>query len=251
MRSGNSILKPLVKLAGKGDFELDPVIPMDYIVLTSWNYEKALVRGLLRRSGFESRAGRCFIGRRVTLRCKRKIRLGSNARLRDGVYINTLSHEGAVLGDRVLLGTNTCFGCAGSLASVGKGLTIGNNSTFGAGCYFRAAGGIDIGCDVMAGQLVRFHSENHNFMVAGVPIRKQGVSHQGIKIDDNVWIGAGAVFLDGAQVGGGALWPLMLWPQQATTRRIPLLRASRQGLLRCADCMSPLITAERRATVSL
>lgn len=245
------MLKPLVKLAGKGDFELDSVKPMDYIVLTSWNYETALVRGLLRRSGFESRAGRCFIGRRVTLRCKRKIRLGSNARLRDGVYIDTLSHEGVVLGDRVSLGTNTRFGCTGSLFPICKGLTIVSNSTFGASCYFGATSGIDIGCNVIAGQLVRFHSENHNFADTSAPICKQGVTRRGIRIDDNVWIGAGAVFPDGAQVRGGALWLLMLRPQQATTRRIPLLRASRQGLSRCADCMPPLVTAERRATVSL
>lgn len=201
--SRDAILKPLLRLVGKGDMELDPGIPSGYIASICWHYGTSLVRGALRCGGFKSRDGRCFIGRGVTLRCKRKIALGANVRLRDGVYIDALSRDGVSLGDRVLLGRNSRIECTGSLSSIGRGLRIGHDSTFGADCYFGAAGGIEIGSDVMAGQLVRFHSENHNFMDTGTLIREQGVTHKGISIGDNVWIGAGAVFLDGARVGGG------------------------------------------------
>jgi acetyltransferase-like isoleucine patch superfamily enzyme len=204
--SRNDILKPLLKLAGKGDMELDPAIPAGYIASTCWNYGTALVRGTLRGGGFESRSGRCFIDHDVTMRCKNMIRLSSNMRLRDGVYIDALSRDGVTLGDRALLGhNNRRIECTGSLSAIGKGISIGHDSTFGAECLFGAAGGIEIGNDVMAGQLVRFHSENHNFAKKDVLIREQGVTHQGIKIGDNVWIGAGTVFLDGANVGGGCV----------------------------------------------
>ena len=203
--SRDTMLRPLLKLAGKGDFELDSAIPTGYLVRTCWDYGTAMMRGKLRGLGFASRDGRYFIGRDVTLRCKGKIRLDSKVRLRDGVYIDALSREGVTLGDRVLLGRNTRIECTGSLVSIGKGVTIGNDSTFGADCYFGAAGGIEIGRDVMAGQLVRFHSENHNFEDTSVPIRMQGVTHRGIKIGDDVWIGAGVVFLDGVTVGGGCV----------------------------------------------
>ena len=36
-------------------------------------------------------------------------------------------------------------------------------------------------------------------------IREQGVTHKGIKIGNNCWIGAGAVFLDGAEIGDGCV----------------------------------------------
>lgn len=36
-------------------------------------------------------------------------------------------------------------------------------------------------------------------------IREQGVSHKGIKIGNNCWIGAGVVFLDGAELGDGCV----------------------------------------------
>ena len=70
---------------------------------------------------------------------------------------------------------------------------------------FGAAGGIEIGDDVVAGQFIRFHSENHNYNDSTKLIREQGVSHKGIKIGNNCWIGAGVVFLDGAELGDGCV----------------------------------------------
>lgn len=198
--SKNGILKPLLNLAGKGDMELDPAIPAGYIASTRWNYGTALVRGTLRGEGFESRNGRCFIDRDVT---KNIFRLSSNVRLRDGVYIDDLSRDGVTLGDRALLvHNNRRIECTGSLSAISKGMSIGHDSTFGAECFFGAAGGIETRNDVIVGQLVCFHSENHNFAKKDVLAREKGVTHRGIKIGDKVWIGAGAVFLDGANVGG-------------------------------------------------
>ena len=126
-------------------------------------------------------------------------------RLERGVKIDALSRNGVVLGDNVVLGRNTLIECTGSLRSIGEGVKIGSRSTFGSDCMFGAAGGITVGEDVMAGQQVRFHSENHNYDDPNVPIRQQGVSHKGITIGNNCWIGAGAVFLDGARLGDGCV----------------------------------------------
>ena len=125
--------------------------------------------------------------------------------MQSGVYIDALSSNGVRIGDRSLLGRDTRIECTGSLAHIGKGLSIGADSTFGAGCYFGAAGGIQIGDEVMAGQYVRFHAENHITDDLDVPIRSQGVTHKGITVGNNVWIGAGVVFLDGAVVGDGCV----------------------------------------------
>lgn len=102
-------------------------------------------------------------------------------------------------------GRNTRIECTGGLRSLGKGVKIGSRTTFGNDCYFGAAGGIEIGDDVVAGQFIRFHSENHNFSDTEILIREQGVTHQGIKIGNNCWIGSGAVFLDGAEIGNGCV----------------------------------------------
>ena len=55
------------------------------------------------------------------------------------------------------------------------------------------------------GQNIRFHSENHNYEDMTIPIRMQGVTNKGIKIGNDCWIGAGAVFLDGAELGDGCV----------------------------------------------
>lgn len=89
--------------------------------------------------------------------------MGNQCKLHDNVYVDALSRDGVRLGDRVILGRGTRIECTGSLKYVGKGVMIGNDTTFGNDCFFGAAGGIKIGNDVVAGQFIRFHSENHNY----------------------------------------------------------------------------------------
>lgn len=201
----NRILGPALKFVGKDGFKLDDAVPLTYIAQTCIAYASSVVRGAVRGFGFAQKKGPVFIGSRVKFRDKSKIFLGSKVRLRDGVFIDALSTDGVRLGDRSLLGRNARIECTGSIAHIGKGVSIGRDSTFGSDCYFGAAGGIEIGNDVMAGQYVRFHAENHNMSDTDRPIREQGVTHCGIRIDDDVWIGAGVVFLDGAIVGRGSV----------------------------------------------
>lgn len=113
--------------------------------------------------------------------------------------------SGVILGDHVVLGRNTRIECTGSLQHVGIGIKIGNDTSFGSDCYFGAAGGIEVGSNVVAGQYIRFHSENHNYDDLDVLIKDQGVSHKGIRVGSNCWIGAGAVFIDGAELCDGCV----------------------------------------------
>jgi acetyltransferase-like isoleucine patch superfamily enzyme len=87
------------------------------------------------------------------------------------------------------------------MSKYGEGISIGNNSAFGRFTEFGAAGGIEIGNDVIAGSYISFHSENHNFNDTSKLIREQGVTSKGIKIGNNVWIGAKVTFLDGSVIG--------------------------------------------------
>ena len=59
--------------------------------------------------------------------------------------------------------------------------------------------------NVIGGQNIRFHAENHLYDNPDQPIYQQGVTHKGIEIGDNCWIGAGVVFLDGAKIGNGCV----------------------------------------------
>jgi len=195
----------LLKLAGKDNFNLDERISLGYIMRICWKYGWMLVRGTAHSACHKNISKSIFVGKKVKLYEKQYISIGEKTKLHDRVKIDALSTEGVSIGKNCVIGEDSAIECTGSLAAVGKGVTIGDNTTFGSNCYFGAAGGITIGSDVVAGQYIRFHSENHNYMDMDMLIREQGVTHQGIKIGNNCWIGAGAVFLDGAELGDGCV----------------------------------------------
>ena len=200
-----SFIDRLLKIAGKDNFQLDPVIGTNYIVRQCWKYGWMMIRGKLFSFGRKYISHSVFIGKKVKVIEKKRLTIGQKTKLQDGVYIDALSRDGVQFGDNVVIGRNTRIECTGGLQLIGKGVKIGNRTTFGNDCMFGAAGGIEIGDDVVAGQFIRFHSENHNFNDLTKLIREQGVTHQGIKIGNNCWIGAGAIFLDGAEIGDGCV----------------------------------------------
>ena len=55
------------------------------------------------------------------------------------------------------------------------------------------------------GSYVSFHSENHIFGDSTKLIREQGVTSKGIKIGNNIWVGAKVTFLDGCSVGNNSV----------------------------------------------
>ncbi len=83
--------------------------------------------------------------------------------------------------------------------SIGEYSYIGCNAVIGAG------GGIQIGNHVLIGQSVNLHAENHNFSDPELRVDQQGVTYQGIIIEDDVWIGSKATILDGVRIGKGAV----------------------------------------------
>lgn len=145
-----------------------------------------------------------FIGKRSKLRMK-KIKIGKGVNIGSDVIIDALSKEGVTIGNNVRIGDYTRILCTGSLKKLGIGFKIGDNCRIGDNCFFGCAGGISIGNDVIMGQNVRFHSENHNYNDSSTQIRMQGVSHKGIKVGNNCWIGSGVVILDGVSIGDGCV----------------------------------------------
>ena len=68
----------------------------------------------------------------------------------------------------------------------------------------RGQGGITIGNRVLFGPRTQVLAVDHVFSDPERPIMDQGITAQGIVIEDNSWIGAGAIILDGVTVGRGS-----------------------------------------------
>jgi len=133
------------------------------------------------------------------------IKAGRSLIIEDNVILNALSVSGIMLGNNVTIAKNSVLQCTGVIANKGIGITIGNNSAIGAMSYLGGQGGIEIGNDVIMGPNVNIFSENHNYCIPDIPIRKQGETRKGVIINNNCWIGAASVILDGVELGDGCV----------------------------------------------
>lgn len=191
------------KIKGR-EIVIDENIPLNYIFITGISFFIGILRGTV-TIGLGSK-GELFVrGSKVKLLCKSKIHFGENVRLDSNVLLDGLSKLGIRTGRNVTLGSNTIIKCTGSLNDIGKGIEIGDNFGCGEFCFFGSAGGIKIGNDVIMGQSVRFHAQNHYYANKNRLIREQGTYEEGISIGDNCWIGSGVVFLDAVTVGNGCV----------------------------------------------
>lgn len=201
----NFLLNKAISKLKNGPFKLDESIRMMDLMGIVFRRIICAIRGAMKRPGMKACGKMLFVGKAVKLRNKHYMTLGSGVTLGDYVEVDALSINGVSIGNNFNMGSYSIIRCTGTIRKIGKGIKTGNNCGIGDYCFFGAAGGITIGDDVIMGQNVRFHSENHNFAELDIPIRLQGVSHKGIVIGNDCWIGAGCVFLDGVNVGEGCV----------------------------------------------
>jgi len=183
-------------------YKIDERIPNSYLLNLAFSSLLRKVRGFFSSVRYEKIP---FIGKRVTIKAGHKFTAGRGLVIGNFCYIDSLSTDGIEVGHNVSIGRNTIIECTGNLQFLGKGLKVGNNVGLGTDNFYGCAGGIEIGDDTIIGNFVSFHSENHVHSSLETPIRLQGVTHQGIKIGKNCWIGAKVTILDGAMVGDGCI----------------------------------------------
>lgn len=190
------------RLTGK---EINENISTIYLLEKGIPYLWGIFRGFFITRLFKNKGKRVFIGKNVKILMPSYLSVGDNVRIESNCKIDALSQDGIIIGNNSKIGEYSKIIGSGSVSHLGKGLRIGDNSYFSEYTFWGAAGGITIGDNIIAGQYVRFHSENHNYSDINKLIREQGVSHQGIKVGNNCWIGAGATFLDGSEIGDGVI----------------------------------------------
>ena len=198
-------IKLVQKFLHRPELNFSKEIPMSYYLRIALQRSFMLMRGYLKGIFLGKRGKRLFIGKKTDLSCLKQVYVGNGVSIQEGVVLNALSKEGVHLGDNASIGANTVIKVSGSMFELGKGFWLGKHSSLANDCFVGAAGGVRIGEYVNIGQNVRFHSENHEFSDTTVRICEQGTTHKGIRVGNDCWIGAGAVFLDGATIGNGCV----------------------------------------------
>lgn len=135
-------------------------------------------------------------------------------------YRCLVSHRAEVEITRFLsIGRGSIVSSFTKLKSAGGPLTIGRNVEIASSCFLSShTNGVSIGDDCLIGPNVTIVGNNYRYDRLDVPIRLQEkVSPKGIRIAANVWVGAGCVILDGADIGSGAI----IAPNSVVSGRIP------------------------------
>ncbi|GKX63861.1 hypothetical protein SOASR032_24300 [Pragia fontium] len=174
-----------------------------YIMILMKVFRGYFIR-FVRRANF---SGVVLIGRRVSIIGRAKhLNVGHGTKIEQDCIVQTIANYGITLGSFCTIGQGTMIRPSSLYRGTqGEGFSMGNGSAIGVYSYIGCAGNIIIGNNVLAGPRLTLIAENHLFDSANIDIKDQGVSQQGIIIEDNVWIGANVTILDGVTVSRGAI----------------------------------------------
>ncbi|MBN2508230.1 MAG: acyltransferase [Verrucomicrobia bacterium] len=144
---------------------------------------KHLVRGLWFRLRFLGRPIHVAWGARVWGRGTIRIVGGGSVRIGPGSQV----HDYAML------------------LTYGGHIRMGANCTVNPFCVLYGHGGLTIGNGVRIATHSVLIPANHHFDDPTLPIWQQAESRDGIVVEDDVWIGAGARVMDGVRIGRGSV----------------------------------------------
>jgi acetyltransferase-like isoleucine patch superfamily enzyme len=139
-----------------------------------------------------------------------RLRFAGNIRLGHGVYLDENTYLHATPGG-IRIGANTIV-MHGAVLHVynfrrmpQSQITIGCDSLIGEYTVIRGQGGVTIGDRVYTSPFTQIIAVNHVFDDPARPFVEQGITAEGIVVEDDVWLGANVVVTDGVRIGKGAV----------------------------------------------
>jgi acetyltransferase-like isoleucine patch superfamily enzyme len=136
-------------------------------------------------------------GQGVVLRHPGKIHLGDDAVIDDLVLLDAkgTGNRGIRIGHGVFLGRGTILSCKDGDIDLGDHVNIGFHSEIFSGSS------VTVGPYGLFAAYTYLVGGGHAFDEAGVPILRQERTSRGIRLGENVWLGAGAKVMDGVSIG--------------------------------------------------
>lgn len=142
-------------------------------------------------------------GANVSIRCPANLDIARGVIIEDGVQLTAGSTESPSI---TLKQGASCRSYAVLNAGPPDGyITIGENSRIGQGVVLYGHGGLEIGDNVMIAGQAFIVASSHVTDDDDIPYMDQGFTAKGIKIGNNVWVGAGVKILDGVTIADNAI----------------------------------------------
>jgi acetyltransferase-like isoleucine patch superfamily enzyme len=178
-------------------YEIAAVMLASFPGAAGYWLRKTFYRGLMRSVG----RGAVW-GRDIALRHPGRISIGSGVAIDDRCLLDARGggDQGIVIGDDVLIARDTIIQAKASPIEIGDRCVIGSQ------CQLSSSGGIRLGRAVMVGGHTYIGGGRYRTDRRDIPMMDQQLYSIGpVVIEDDVWIGAGAVILDGVRIGTGAV----------------------------------------------
>lgn len=148
--------------------------------------------------------GRAAIERNVRIRFASQVRLGHGCFIDEGVYIHA-TPGGVEIGRNTIVMHGAILHVYNFRNLPHAGIKIGADSLIGEYTVIRGQGGVSIGDRVYTSPMTQLIAVNHVFNDPHKPFVDQGITAQGIVVEDDVWLGSAAVVTDGVRIGKGAV----------------------------------------------
>lgn len=162
-----------------------------------------VLRGVFYQGLFRKLGRRVVIGRNVTIRHPKKISIGDRTVIDDNCVLDAKgsSSAGIVIGKSVLLSRNTILSCKNG------SIRIGDNSNVGTNCLIHSETEVHVGAKVLvAAYCYLVAGGNHDHSRTDIPVIEQrSITKGGIRLGNNVWLGARVTVIDGVKIGRDAI----------------------------------------------
>jgi acetyltransferase-like isoleucine patch superfamily enzyme len=113
--------------------------------------------------------------------------------------------DGSMPQSSIHVGDDTFLHSFSTLAAYGGSIRIGSHCSLNPYSILYGLGGLEIGNYVRMAAHVVVIPAQHIINDPHTPIHFHGSTYKGVKIGNDVWIGAGAVILDGVTIGDGVV----------------------------------------------
>jgi len=144
------------------------------------------------------------IERNVRLRFAGNIHLGKGVYLDESVYLHACP-QGIEIGAGTYVMHGAVLHVYNFRGLPHGGIKIGRDSLVGEYTVIRGQGGVTLGDRVFTSPHTQLLAVNHVYDDPQRPFMEQGITAEGIVVEDDVWLGSGCIVTDGVRIGKGAV----------------------------------------------
>ncbi|MEX0729681.1 MAG: acyltransferase [Aquisalimonadaceae bacterium] len=161
-----------------------------------------LARRIFLRGLFRTFGSGVILGRGLAIRHPGRITLGERVAIDDHVLLDAggAGADGITLGDEVIVSRNCVI--QGKTGPV----SVGNRSDIGCNTIVTSVSGVHIGAHTLIAGNCYIGGGRYITDRRDVPIMEQGTCSRGpVVMEDDVWVGANVIVLDGVRIGRGSI----------------------------------------------